>query len=177
MTGRWLQTVIDWTADADALRRRRYGVIETSAGQLAAVHLRPWPKLLSLRELWPVGDDYHVRGPADRCRLYYNQPLGHGTFLALKYIETTTGTSYATFLAAVETLDAIAAIKGSDALVCDVQNRRISDRLLARLGWEPHAASRWHRNFIKRFYGEYPAAALRIVGNSLRELAGPCPGA
>jgi hypothetical protein len=28
--------------------------------------------------------------------------------------------------------------------------------MLARFGWEQHAASRWHRNYIKRFYGEYP---------------------
>ncbi len=48
-------------------------------------------------------------------------------------------------------------IKGSDAIVTDVANFRISERLLARLGWERHTASRWHRNYIKRFYGQYPS--------------------
>ncbi|MCA9234480.1 MAG: hypothetical protein KDA44_03365 [Planctomycetales bacterium] len=172
---RWTpQTVTDWRTDADALRTRRYGVIETVAGQLVAVHLRPWPKWLSWRELWPAGDRYHPSGDADRCRLYFNQPLGHGNFLALKYVATTAGTSYATFLAALQTLDAIAALKGTDALLCDVQNRRISDRLLARLGWEAHKPSRWHRNFIKRFYGAYPAAALCAAQRASESHAAVC---
>ncbi len=29
-----------------------------------------------------------------------------------------------------------------------------------RLGWEPHKPQRWHRNFIRRFYGQYPDIAL-----------------
>jgi hypothetical protein len=35
---------------------------------------------------------------------------------------------------------------------------RLSDRLMARLGWEPLAPRRWHRNFIRRFYGVYPSS-------------------
>ena len=35
----------------------------------------------------------------------------------------------------------IARLKGSDAILCDASNLRISDRLLARWGWTPHAAS------------------------------------
>jgi hypothetical protein len=26
----------------------------------------------------------------------------------------------------------------------------MSDRLLARFGWQPHKPQRWHRNFIRR---------------------------
>jgi hypothetical protein len=81
-------------------------------------------------------------------------------FLALKYIVSTDGTSNRTFRAALVALDAIAEIKGTDAIVCDAANMRISDRLLARLGWEPHKPQRWHRNFIRRFYGEYPGALV-----------------
>ncbi len=149
------ETITNLAAGRERLRTRRYGVIETRAGQLVAVYLRPWPKLLSLRELWPVGDRYHERGPADRCRLYYNQPRGSSNFLALKYVATTRGASYKTFLAALRTLDQIAQIKGTDALVCDAANSRLSDRFLARMGWQPHAPMRWRRNFIKRFYGKY----------------------
>ena len=32
--------------------------------------------------------------------------------------------------------------------------------VLQRLGWEPHCPSRWHRNYIKRFYGVYPSHAF-----------------
>jgi hypothetical protein len=77
--------------------------------------------------------------------------------MALKYIVSTAGTSYATFRAALVELDRIAELKRSDALLCDAANTRLSDRLLARFGWEPHAPARWRRNFIKRFYGVYPS--------------------
>jgi hypothetical protein len=77
-------------------------------------------------------------------------------FLALKYIVTTFGTSFRTFRAALAALDMIAEIKQIDAIVCDAANVRLSDRVMARLGWEPHKPQRWHRNFIRRFYGIYP---------------------
>jgi hypothetical protein len=154
------ETIDDFDAGRERIRARRYGVIEIADGSLRAIHLRPWPKLVSLSELWPVGWRHHARGVADRCLLYYNQPRRQPNFLALKYIVSTTGTSYGTFRAALLVLDAIAELKRTDAIVCDVANLRISDRLLARLGWEAHKPQRWHRNFIRRFYGTYPAVTL-----------------
>ena len=103
MTSWFKQTITDWAADGDALERRRYGVIETAGGELVAVHLRPWPKLLSWPEFWPTGPSYHAQGAPDRCLLYYNQPLRYSNFLALKYVASTPGTSYATLLAALRT--------------------------------------------------------------------------
>jgi hypothetical protein len=156
---RLFETITEFDTDAarEALRRRRYGVIEATGGRVTAIHLRPWPKLISWPEFWPAGSGYRTRGPADRCYLYYNQPRGSSNFLALKYIVSTADTSFHALRAAVCELDRIAELKRTDAIVCDAANLRISDRLLARFGWEPHAASRWHRNFIKRFYGMYPA--------------------
>ncbi len=151
-------TIHDWEADREALMRGRYGVIETAAGKLVAVHLRPWPKLLSWPEFWPAGPAYHGRGDADRCLAYYNQPRRFSNFLALKYVVSTPGTSYATLCAASIALDRIAELKRTDAILCDAANTRLSDRLLRRFGWEPHKPQRWRRNFIKRFYGEYPAS-------------------
>ena len=75
--------------------------------------------------------------------------------MALAYVIAERGASFATFRRAVTTLDEVARIKGSDGIVCDVSNVRISDRLMIRWGWEPHLESRWHRHYIKRFYGEY----------------------
>jgi hypothetical protein len=159
MMRRLFETITEFDADVarEALRRRRYGVIEATGGRITAIHLRPWPKLLSWSEVWPMGSRYHAPGGGDRCLLYYNQPLRHANFLALKYMISTADASYATFRAALVELDRIAELKRTDALLCDASNMRLSDRLLARFGWEPHAASRWHRNFIKRFYGVYPA--------------------
>jgi len=157
---RWFnETIYDLNADRDRLRARSHGVIETAGGQLRAVHLRSWPKLVSWSELWPLGLRYHAAGDADQCLLYFNQPRRMPNFLALRYVVSTSGTSYRTFRAALTNLDEIAQIKRIDAIVCDASNLRISDRLLARLGWEAHKPQRWHRNYIRRFYGEYPTAA------------------
>ena len=156
------QTVTDWESGQDQLRLRHYGVIETSAGRGIAIHLRPWPKLLAWPEVLPVGPAYHARGRADRCLLYFNQPRSCPNYLALKYLVSTQGASFATLRAALTTLDAIAELKRSDAIVCDAFNKRLSDRMLHRFGWEPHKPQRWHRNFIKRFYGQYPAITLPL---------------
>jgi hypothetical protein len=150
------ETILDIETGRERIRGRRYGVIETVGGVLRAVHLRPWPKLAALPEFLPLGPRYHCRGAADRCLLYYNQPWRMPNFLALKYIVSTRGTSYRTFRAALVVLDAIAELKQIDAIVCDAANIRLSDRLMARLGWESHKPQRWHRNFIRRFYGKYP---------------------
>ncbi len=152
-----LRSARDWSAGQPQIVHQRYGVIETVAGRPVALHFRPWPKLFAWPEFWPVGADYHASGLEDRCLLYYNQPRRHSQFLALRYMVSQQGTTYATFRAALETLDWIAEIKRSDALLCDAANRRISDRLMRRFGWVPHKPSRWHRNYIKRFYGQYPA--------------------
>jgi hypothetical protein len=154
------RTQEEWLAALPAIRKAHYAVIETSAGHLQAVHLRWFPKLIDLPELWPVAKRYHADGPADRCLLYYNQPRSCANFLALKYVVSSSGTSYATFRAAIATLDAIAKEKQIDAILCDAANSRLSDRFLARQGWEKHKPQRWHRNFIKRFYGQYPAVRL-----------------
>ena len=151
-----------WQAALPMIRTGRYGVIETAAGKLLTIHLRCWPKVLSLPELWPVGNDYHAGGTSDRCWLYYNQPRSCPSFLALKYVVSSRGTRVSTALAAAIVLDAIAEAKQADAIVCDAANSRLSDRFLARQGWEPHKPQRWHRNFIKRFYGEYPQIELPV---------------
>jgi hypothetical protein len=155
----FITTITDWQARQEELRRGRYGVIETAGGQLVAVHLRPWPKSISWPEFWPTRKSYHAAGQPDRCFLYYNQPRSCPNFLALRYIVSTRGASFATFRAALEILDRIAELKGADALLCDAANSRLSDRLLRRFGWASHKPQRRRRNFIKRFYGVYPAAS------------------
>lgn len=152
------ETITDLQAGAETLGARRYGVIETQGGKLESVTLKPWPHLLSLRELWPRPARWRPGGPEDRCRLYYNQPRGHESFLALRYVACTAGASYATFRRALGVLDQIAELKRVDALLCDAANQRISDRFLKRMGWEPHAVAWGRRNYIRRFYGVYPTA-------------------
>jgi len=150
------ETVTNLAAQADVVRRRRYGVIEFAGGKFQRLLLRPLPKFYTPFDYFLRGEGYHRSRPGDRCLLYYNQPRKFGNFLALKYVVSTRDATLATFRGALDVLDQIAEIKGTDALLCDVANFRISDRLLARWGWAPHAPAPWRRNFIKRFYGVYP---------------------
>ena len=153
------QTVTHPDQQAAILRDRRYGVIEMLDGHLAGIHLRPWPKIVSLPEVWWLGGWDHWRLQADRCWVYYNQPLSCPNFLALRYIVSGRQGSLASLHGALEVLDEIARIKCTDAIVCDVSNTRISDRLLRRWGWERHVLHSRRRHHIKRFYGEYPEPA------------------
>jgi len=153
----WFETVTDLDEGAEVLRSRAYGVIEAADGRFRRVVLRPFPKLVSLPEILLVGKWYHRRHPGDRCLLYYNQPRRFPSFLAVTYVISAHGTALSTVRRALEVLDEIARTKGSDALLCDVANWRISGRLMARWGWEPHCPSRWHRHYIKRFYGSFPS--------------------
>jgi hypothetical protein len=153
------QTVADLRQGAEVLRRRPYGVIEMIDERLAGIHLRPWPKTISVAEVWWLGGRYHRRRPGNRCLLYYNQPWGHRNFLTLKYLVSSSRTTMRTARGALLVLDEIARLKRSDAILCEASNLRISDRLLARWGWERHVLDSPRRHFIKRFYGDYPPVA------------------
>lgn len=80
-------------------------------------------------------------------------------FLVVDFIRTGAGARYRTFVAAANVLDEIARLKGTLAIVAHVSNAAISDRLLARLGWERHLTQWSGRHWIKRFYE--PQASLR----------------
>ncbi|MFM7739370.1 MAG: hypothetical protein ACKO9H_08200, partial [Planctomycetota bacterium] len=83
----------------------------------------------------------------------------HSNYLTLAYIHTSWATPYRTFNAALRVLDQVAEFKRSDAILCDVTNPRITERLLRRQGWERHLEQSRRRHWIKRFYGEYGGRA------------------
>jgi len=148
---------------AELLRRRRYGVIEVAEGRLQRIVLRPVPKVISAPKVLLLGEWRHRHRSGDCIRLYYNQPWGYSNFLVLKYAESGRETSFGTLAGALAVLDEIARLKQSDALLCDVMNRRITARLFSRFGWEPHCPTRFHSHYIKRFYGVYPTASKMAV--------------
>lgn len=161
--------------DADLIRSHRYGVIEMVDGRLQALYFRPWPRMVSVIDVAWLGPRYHRRTPGNRCYVYYHQPRRCPNFLALAYLLSARDCTLATVLSGLKVLDEVARIKSTDALVCDAWNSRLSGRLLARWGWEPHAPSRWHRNYIKRFYGNYPnpsAAASTVPIDLVPAVAG-----
>lgn len=154
---RLYDSVTNLIEGADVLRRRRYGVIELADGRLQRVLLRPLPKIVSAPGIWLMGGWRHRHQSGDRLRLFYNQPWRFPNFLAVTYAESGRQTSMATLVRALAVLDEIARLKRSDALLCDVNNARITTKVLNRWGWEPHCPSWFHRNYIKRFYGVYPS--------------------
>ena len=142
----------------ESLRWRRHGVIEVRDQRLVGIQLRPWPKMISVVEARWWGERQHqsCAGGANRCQLHYSQPRSAAGMLALKYIVSTSGTTFATFRGALVILDEIARLKNAPAIVCDVTNNRISHRLLTRMGWQRHLESSTRRHYIKRFYEGYP---------------------
>lgn len=155
------EVVYDLRTGEETIRRRRYGVIEISEARLSRIVFRPWPKVFS-------GDDVMLRGQfsprgliRDACRLYFNQPAGHRNYLALKFLISHFGTSFASIRRAMIVLDEVARIKQSDAILTHVSNSHISDRLMFRWGWERHLNRSSRRQFIKRFYGDYSRAMSR----------------
>lgn len=166
MASKLFQTIADFESGRDAIAKRAYGVIEVAAGELVGIHLRPWPKVISVVEAKWLGGWQHERREKDHCLLYYNQPIAHRNFLALKYTVTSLGTTYKTFRRTLVVLDEIAKLKRTDAIVAEVTNARLSDRFMRRCGWEQHLENQKGRHYIKRFYGQYPTAA--IAGEILR---------
>jgi hypothetical protein len=150
------ETVTDLAQGVETLRERRYGVIEARNGRFHRVRLRPFPRIGSVPEIMLLGGAFHRYCPGDCCLLYYNQPRKFPHFLAVKYILSSRRATWASVQRAVEALEEIARIKGSDALLCDAANWRLSTAIMNRMGWESHCPSRWHRHFIGRFYGQYP---------------------
>ena len=108
-------------------------------------------------QLVGAGRGFDRRATGDRCWLYYNQPYWHRRFLALKFVVSSREATFGTFRSTLIVLDEIARIKHTDAILAEVRNLRISDRLLRRWGWESHLSASRRRHFIKRFYGNYPA--------------------
>jgi hypothetical protein len=166
--GRWFETITDLRLGRDTLCRRRYGVIEAREGDFYRIRLRPYPKIGSIPEAMLIGGWYHRRHRADRCLLYYNQPKRFPNFLVAKYFLSASETSLCTVRRVLEALDEIARIKRSDAILCDAANWRLSTAIMTRLGWQAHCPSRWHRHFIRRFYGDYPSPAGWIAGDRVQ---------
>ncbi len=155
------QAVRNLDSGAEILRHRAYGMIEVAAGQLVQIKLKPWPKLVSIVEARWIRGWKQGWNRRDVCRLYYNQPRLHRNYLTLNYIESSHDTRWQSIVKALAIFDEIAYLKQSDAILAELSNAAISDRLMQRLGWARHREDSPQRHWIKRFYGEYPATIRR----------------
>lgn len=148
----------DVVAEADQVRRVRCGRIVMRNGQLVEIRQRFLGSSASVAQVWWQARFGRCR--EDICVLDYHIPRGLPRFLTLDYIRSGAGTRYKTFIGACHVLDAIAELRGADAIVAHVTNAAISDRLLTRLGWQRHLKHWRGRHWIRRFYGQYPSASL-----------------
>ncbi len=158
--GRLFESVYDVVADAEKIRHRPYGMIEVVDERLVAIHLRPWPKLISgIEAKWADGWG-KKRSRKNQGQVFFNQPLAHRNYLTVSYIVSTLQTSMTTMMLSMALLDYVAYVKRSDAVLAEVTNHRISERVMNRLGFERHLLESKKRHWIKRFYGEYPENRL-----------------
>lgn len=158
--GQLFDSVYDVVLDAEKIHNRPYGVIDVVDEQLVAIHLRPWPKLISgIEAKWADGWG-KKRSRKNQGQVFFSQPMAHRKYLTVSYIVSTLHTSMTTMLLSMAILDYVAYLKQSDAILAEVSNSRISDRLMQRLGFEQHLLESRKRHWIKRFYGEYPENRL-----------------
>lgn len=158
--GRLFESVHDIKADAEKIRNRSYGMIEVVDERFVAIHLRPWPKMISgIEAKWADGWGKQ-RSTTNKGQVFYSQPMAHTNYLTISYIVSTLQTSMTTLTLAMAVLDYVAYLKHSDAVLAEVSNTRISDRVLKRMGFEKHLFESKKRHWIKRYYGKFPENRL-----------------
>ena len=154
------QTIADIDSNSDIIRRRAYGVIRVDDERFVSVQFRPYPKLVSIAEAYWAGGWGKGTYKRNRSLLYFNQPFAHRDFIVLQYMVTTLDTSWTSCAVGLSVLDKIAEIKNSNAILCELTNKKFSPRLMKRYGWEQHLHQKKRKHFIKRFYGKYPELYL-----------------
>ena len=149
--------VDDVNAHAAELKAWRAGRIVTAAGRLVHVERRWLPYKASRIRVW--WDMRRRPRRAVECSIYFHQQRGNPRFLVLGYVASHPQAALSSLYCGLLVLDEIARLRACDAVVAEVTNSRLSDRLLRRWGWEQHCLQWRGRHFIKRFYGNYPVIA------------------
>lgn len=166
------QRVKSTESEADAvanLKIPRRGKVVVSGGQLLSINVRWWAGGASSAQIWL--DSKFRPTKSDQCVLYYTSTRSTPGYLTLDYVKAGPGTSFRTFRGALLVLDEIARLRGAIAIFAHVGTTAISDRLLERWGWQPHAGKLTGRHWIKRFYEGYPPQDLSHLGSMARQLS------
>lgn len=143
------EPITDFKSQLDRVKSLRCGRIEVSEGRVIAIHPRRSIATASLMGVW--WDIFAGRGNHSRCEIDFHIPRGMPAFITLDYIRAGRSAGYASFRRCVQTLEQIARLKGSHAIVANVTNPMITDRLLTRLGWQQHCLDWRGRHWIRRF--------------------------
>lgn len=113
----------------------------------------------SLSQVW--WHKRHRRAGSDKFELYYTATRRPQGFVTVDFIYSGQAAGLSSLFGALAVLDVIAQSREALAIVAHIGNRRISQRLLRRCGWEPHAANLGENHWIKRFYAGYPRIDLQ----------------
>lgn len=165
-----LGRIVDLNAQGPLLAGWRAGCISTESGRLQHVERRWFAyKASRLRVWWDT-----LRRPTRhrRCEIYFHRHRRNPEFLVLGYVGSDRRASLASLYCGLLALDEIARLMHCQAIVAEVSNSRLSDRLLRRWGWQQHCLHWRGRHFIKRFYGTYPP-----IPAVWRQRFAPVPGA
>ena len=153
-----LDSISDLHAGVAKIESWRCGRIVMRQGKLVSVQHRLLCGSASIAQVW--WQARYGRADNDICWLDYHQPFGMPAFLTLDYIRAGKSAGIKSFIGACKILDEVAKIRGTQAIVAHVTNHAISDRLLARLGWQQHLENWNGRHWIRRFYDGYPDSVV-----------------
>lgn len=133
----WLPSVASIDHHASEISRWRYGTVLLRNGKLIAIQARWWPRWGTV---FGAMMDRVVRTlPEDECRFYFAFPRSAPGFMSLLYVHAGEKTTYQTFHQGIASIEAIARLRRSHAIVCQVTNDRLSERMMNRWGYVKHA--------------------------------------
>jgi hypothetical protein len=130
------------------IARWRYGEVETCEGQVTGLYARWWPRIGS--ELDVAMDNYLSQLRENSARFYYAFPLRSPGYMTILYAHSGPRTSYATLYRGIETMDAIAKLRRTNAIVCQATNAKLEERTMNRWGYVRHALALGDNHYIKR---------------------------
>lgn len=149
--------VTDLRTETETLRTWKRGRITMCDGNLVSIRRRRLAISASMARVWVQAR--YKPGNRDQCILDYRSSRVGG-FMVLEFVQSGPSTQLSTFRGACQILDEVAKRRQSVAILAHVSTDAITDRLLIRWGWEPHAGNLSGRHWIKRFYNGYPQVDL-----------------
>lgn len=117
-------------------------------GSSFTIQKRLWPRIASSFDVF--WDEKVSSGEPNSCRVFLSFPKRAPGYLTVNYLCTGPNTEYRILARATKIVDQIAIVRNCQAIVCQVISQRISERLLQRWGYVPHAQSLGNGHFIRR---------------------------
>lgn len=146
--------IVDLTIQGHRVASMRVGRIVVAGGQLS--HVQPRWSIAAASIAGVYWDNFCGRDKHSRCEIDFHVPRGMPSFLTLDYIRSGRSATYADFRRCVRTLEQIGRIKRSYAIVANITNPAITDRLLTRFGWQQHCLTWKGRHWIRRLNDDTP---------------------